>query len=357
MPGKLKLHILYEHSGDQRPHGCSYIRLLRPLSHPLNQDAFELSYGTQYKSADVLIVERAWQPGMTLQTAEKLVRQARSDGAKIIHTIDDNLLDLKMEGPLLWNPQADNLTQYKMVIRYFAREADGMIVSTEPLKERMLRFNDKIVVVRNALDERLIGDRASRDSFTSPGGGRKVIGYMGTFTHDADIMMITQALREVLRKNQDSVALEFAGGFADSTVIRAFEGLPVRALDVGGNVEYPNFMRWMTSSIHWDLAIAPLEESAFTRCKSDIKFLDYSALAIAGIYSRVPPYQETIRHLETGYLADNRTEDWVEALDMLLADQELRRNILSKAQEYVLATRTLKQCAKNWAEAIASIAG
>jgi glycosyltransferase involved in cell wall biosynthesis len=111
----------------------------------------------------------------------------------------------------------------------------------------------------------------------------------------------------------------------------------------------------MSSNIYWDIAIAPLEDNSFTRCKSDIKFLDYSALGIAGIYSRVAPYEKTVRHLETGYLANNSTEDWVKALDLLLKDDSLRQKLARRAKEYVLSARMLKQCAKNWHKAILSI--
>jgi hypothetical protein len=115
-----------------------------------------------------------------------------------------------------------------MVIRYFARQAHGIIVSTQCLKERLARFNERIIVVPNALDERLVKDRISRESSYARKGRRKIIGYMGTFTHDADIMMVTQALREVLRRHKDNVELQFVGGIADSAVMKVFDGLPVR---------------------------------------------------------------------------------------------------------------------------------
>src|SRR5262249_13670992 len=139
-----------------------------------------------------------------------------------------------------------------------------------------------------------------------------------------------------------------------SAVMTAFHGLPVHSLNLGDNVEYPNFVRWMKRNIWWDLAIAPLQDNPFTRCKSDIKFLDYSALGIAGVYSRVQPYEQTVRHLETGYLTDNSADAWVEALDQLLSNDSLRHSLADRAREYVLSNRTLKYCAQNWRDAILS---
>src|SRR5262245_11645831 len=165
-----RVHILYEHSGDLRPHGCSYIRLLCPLTHPKLADDFKVTRGLSYEPADVLIVDRLWKPDASLKAVEELCGKVREDGASLIYVIDDNLLDLKPEGPVGTGPSTESL----MMVRYLARHADGIIVSTNCLKERFARLNDRIAVVPNALDERLLeggvfGPRPPND--------RKVIGY------------------------------------------------------------------------------------------------------------------------------------------------------------------------------------
>lgn len=120
----LKIHVLFEHSADLRPHGCSHIRLLLPLTHPANEEAFILSHGTSYRSADVVIVERMWKSNISLNMAEELIDRIRRDNARFVYTIDDNLLDLKPEEPL----REGFTTEQLMAMRYFAREADGIIV-------------------------------------------------------------------------------------------------------------------------------------------------------------------------------------------------------------------------------------
>lgn len=349
---KLKVHVLYEYGIDQRPHGCAYIRLLLPLGHPSNAESLSVSTGQEYAKADVIVVDRTWFPGVTPAAAEALVRKARRDGARILYSIDDNLLDLQ---PVGFN-RSPFTAEELMAIRYFAREADGVIVATATLKERLSRLNGNIFVVPNALDERLWADRSSA---APPAGAdrRKVIGYMGTHTHDSDLMMILQPLRTTLRKYARQVELQLIGVVADSAVLGAFEGLPVSVLDVGGHVEYPAFAQWMSGTVKWDLAVAPLEVDAFTRCKSDIKFLDYSILGIPGIYSRGPVYGGTVRHLETGYLADNDTRSWAEAFELMLTDDALRRRLAQAAQAYTLSERTLRRCAANWGEVVFSVVG
>lgn len=345
----LKVHVIYEHSENLHPHCSSHIRLLRPLSHPLNSN-ISLTWSRDYQAADVVIVERLWQPGITLDIAEDLVQKVRADRCCLIYVIDDNLLDLKPSG-LQGSPLS---AEQLRVVRYFAKKADGILVSTEALKERLAGLNSQIIVIPNALDERLIPDDISTS--VADKNNRLIIGYMGTFTHDADVMMVMQPLREILQKYQERVELQFIGAVIDPAVVQAFWGLPLRLIMVNGeNGQYPNFLPWMAKTVAWDLAIAPLEDNAFTRCKSDIKFLDYSALGIPGIYSRVLPYENTVSHLETGYLAENNPQSWIEGLECLIGNADLRCKLAKQAREYLFSHRVLQQCAQNWGQAILSI--
>jgi len=344
---KPKVHLLCEHGLDRRPLGCSYIRLLRPLMHPCNEGRLDVSTGRDVDAggADIVVVERMWRHDLSLEMAEQLVDRIRKHRSCLIYTTDDNLLDLE------YVP-----TEQKTAMRYLAREADGVIVSTAPLADRLQGLNRTLRVVQNALDERLFFDAVRQHRRPRPHGRRKVIGYMGTGTHDADVMMVLQALRAVLRKYRDVLELQFVGAVAQPATVHAFAGLPIRLVPVaGGCGEYPKFVSWMIHNTSFDLAIAPLEDTNFTRCKSDLKFLDYSALGIAGIYSRVPSYEKTVRHLETGYLAENTPEAWADALECLLEDDSLRENMAAKAQQYVFSSRMLRNCATAWQTAITSI--
>jgi glycosyltransferase involved in cell wall biosynthesis len=346
----LRIHILFEHGFDLIPHGCSYIRLLLPFSHPSISTYFDVSQGIAFEgiSADVYIIERLWKNDITLKMAEEFVDFVRRSNRKIIYTIDDNLLDLEVfrQGKM-W-PSFEQ----KNIIRFMAREANGIIVSTKQLRDRFLHLNKNIFVIGNSLDERLIRNRINRKRQNNK---NKVIGYMGTHSHDMDIMMILPALREVLRKYRGNLTFELVGVLENSHILKLFEGLDVRLLDTNGNHEYPRFMKWMVENLYWDFAIAPLENTKFTCCKSDLKFLDYSALGIPGIYSKVPAYEHTINHLTNGYLAINDTDKWVIALEKMIQDEHLRESISKQAYEYVHSKRTLEHCANQWTHAVNTI--
>jgi glycosyltransferase involved in cell wall biosynthesis len=337
----MRVHVLYEHDAAGEPHGCSYIRLLLPLTHPVNADALSVTSGTEYQSADVLIVERTWSPGVTVGAAETLMARARQDGARVVYSIDDDLLEAR-----------GLTTEQRMVVRFFAREADGVLVSTDQLAARLRRLNPFVAVVPNALDERL---------FPSPPRVRRpgrplVVGYMGTFTHGDDLMMVYQALRELSVAHRDRVGFELVGGTADPGVLRALSRLPARVVRPGGKAAYPAFLRWMVATLNWDLAIAPLDETAFTAAKSDIKFLDYGALGVAGVYSNVAAYRETVRQGVTGYLVDHSVEAWFVALDHLFNSAGERLGMAQAAHDYVVSNRTLAVCGRQWCVALERLA-
>jgi glycosyltransferase involved in cell wall biosynthesis len=371
---RLTVHVLYEHGSDRQPFGASQIRLLRPLSHPAVQDSLRLTAGLNYggQVVDAVVMDRLWRPDVSLTLVERLTDDVHRAGARLIYSIDDNLLDLAAENKD-WQPTDE---QFR-VLAFMLRQADGIMVATSALRERLSGYNRNIVVVPNALDERLIGsvrdargigaaalsgprgiarmkallrrvlNRTPSDSVVSP--RRIVVGYMGTRSHDVDLLMVQPALLEVWRRHRDQLEFQMVGVLAHQETREKLGELPVRfVVPPPGGWEYLRFMPWFTGQLRWDIAIAPLQDSPFSRCKSDIKFLDYSALGAAGIYSRVPAYASTVRHLKTGWLAKNEPSAWAEALERLLADATLRAQIAANASEYLYTDRVLAHCAPDW---------
>ncbi len=349
-----RVHVVYEWGDDLRPHGSAYIRLLRPLSHPAVRDSLEVSFGRFYdgQAVDAVIVDRLWLPGMWLadgpamSRAHRLVDEVHAKGARFLYALDDNLLDL--HGPdTRANPQAE-------VVDYWLRGADGVIVTTEPLRERFSALNPRVVVVPNALDERLLPGAIRQGSE----GERLVIGYMGTLTHDEDLLLVAPALREVCARHAGEVEIQMVGVIGRQDTLRALDGLPVRVVSpLPGEGEYPLFMVWLTHRLRWDVALAPLANTPFNACKSDLKHLDYAAMGVAGVYSAVPTYAGTVRHGETGWLAANEMNSWVEALETLIARPELRHTMARAAADYLYSERVLGRQGKALVNALEDLLG
>lgn len=349
---KPRIHILFEHGADGQPYGSAQIRLLRPVTHPALCDEFDVTSGLDYagQAVDAVILDRLWRPDISLVLAEQIVAAVRRAGAKLIYSLDDNFLDLPPSIAAWFTPQ------HRQVVEFFLGQADGVMVTTPGLKERFAPYNHNIVVVAHALDERLLKPkpRAWIDRFRSR---RIIIGYMGTFSHDDDLLMIVPALRAAIERQGAPVEIHLIGVAERPATLAALSGLPVRVIALKpAMVEYTRFLPWFTQQ-RWDIALAPLIDSPFTRCKSDIKFLDYSALGAAGIYSRVPAYESSVRHLETGWVTDNAIEAWQSALEEFISNSDLRRDLARRAARYLYAERVLKQRARHWPAALAQLLG
>lgn len=345
----MRLHVLYERDGSGKAHGCAWIRLLHPLSHP--SIASRVSFTTDERlpeagDVDALIVERLHRPNLTLIEAEKLISKAKERRIPLIHTVDDNLLDLNTE-PGIWHFPSQ---EQRNVLRLLIRRAQGVIVSTEKLAERVRHLNARVEVVPNQIDERLF---TRRPAAQEKPGEKVVIGYMGTPTHLDDLLMILQPLRRFLARFKDQVAFEVVG-VADAHFLKEmFPGLPVRQLPVPRkSAPYPEFARWMDTHVKWDFAVAPLADNEFTSCKSDLKILDYGILGIPGIFSDVPSYRSTVKHGENGLLVENVGDAWEAALEKMTLNNAMRRRLAAAVAEEVWNTRTLAQNAVRWEEAV-----
>jgi processive 1,2-diacylglycerol beta-glucosyltransferase len=349
-----RVHILFEHGSDQQPFGSGQIRLLRPLTHPSIGACMQITTSLEYdgQNVDAVIVDRLWRPDISPILAQNLLDRIHRASARLIYALDDNFLDMASEKKD-WQLTKDQL----WVVEFFLSQSDGVLVTTPALAERLAGLNSRIVVLPHALDERLLANSdKSAGKFLQkvlravrPANKRILIGYMGTFTHDDDLQMILPALRTVWRRHADEIEFQFIGVVGRDETWHSLKGLPIRMVrPKAGKTEYLSFMPWFSNNVHWDIALSPLQDTLFNRCKSDIKFLDYCAIGATGIYSRVSAYASTVRHRETGWLAENTQVAWSDALERLIEDAVLRKQIAHNATQYLYSERILARCATNW---------
>jgi glycosyltransferase involved in cell wall biosynthesis len=320
---KLKVNLLYEPSGNGEPHCCGYVRLLLPFAYEtLKRKYTTFTDFSLTNKADIIIGQRVFV--RNTNDAMWFVNKVKKEKTCFIYSIDDNLLDLERQ----------YINNSKEIISILANHAYGVIVSTSNLRDRLSALNKNIFIVENSLDDTLINIRQKAPDPL----GIVTIGYMGTYTHDKDFAVVQKALKQILN-DYPNVYFEIAGAVVNYAKIDLpkFTSLPLTKEDYS----YTKFWKWMTKNIFWDIGIAPLEATKFTRCKSDIKFLDYSALGVTGVYSNVPPYSDYVVHNKTGLLAENTAESWYNNLERLIVDTSLRFKLLKNAQEYLRSYRML----------------
>ncbi|TSE18174.1 Glycosyl transferases group 1 [Tepidimonas alkaliphilus] len=99
----------------------------------------------------------------------------------------------------------------------------------------------------------------------------------------------------------------------------------------------------------WDLAIAPLEDNMFNRCKTALKLLEYGWCGLPVLCSNVGPYQDknfpVIR-------VNNKFSEWDKALQMLLSDKDHTFQLGLELQRHVQNYWTFTpDIAQNWLQA------
>jgi glycosyltransferase involved in cell wall biosynthesis len=84
-----------------------------------------------------------------------------------------------------------------------------------------------------------------------------------------------------------------------------------------------------------DVGVYPLEDSQWVLGKSGLKAIQYMAFGIPTIATDVGTTSQIIKHRENGWLVKTE-EEWLEGLQVLIENQELRRKLGTKARETIV---------------------
>jgi glycosyltransferase involved in cell wall biosynthesis len=308
------------------PAPCSYIRILTPLmSHTFiaNLEVRVVTLQSALSiSADAVIINRV--PCEHVSELNGILAYVHQTGAKLIYDIDDQLLDLADS-----HPEATVYTDRQAVVQKLLMAADLVWVSTEPLAEAFSPLCKKITVFENYLELNLWEKKDVPSSQLNKRSKTFNILYMGTATHAADLNLVLDALHK-LHSEGEEIVLYLIGICTNAPQYSWINVIQPPAL--ANNNNYPEFMRWLRSLNMFDLGISPLEENHFNRCKSAIKYWDYTSLGIPTLASDVDAYKGIIVDGDTGFLAKNNTEEWYRKLRNAMNNRAQLANLVINAK-------------------------
>jgi glycosyltransferase involved in cell wall biosynthesis len=173
------------------------------------------------------------------------------------------------------------------------------------------------------------------DRFTPPPDGkrRRVIGWVGGASTSPYLEIIADPLKEALRRHPDW-ELWLVGA---KPAVVANLGIPARALSWSLEEE-ADLLR------QFAVGVQPLPDGPWTRGKGGYKALQYMAVAAPVVSSPVGVNQSLVEHGRTGYLAAS-PEQWVESLEKLVQDPDLRRRFGQAGREKVVSRHSLTRAA------------
>jgi glycosyltransferase involved in cell wall biosynthesis len=319
------------------------------LRAPLEAAGFQVIQGNDYQKrlvetligVDYVVIQRDFP--RYIDFFFNILEETKRHKIPLIYEIDDLLFNLPENHPLQQTGCYSNRLMPMLTAIY---KADLVTASTEPLAVFLRSFNSNVQVLPNYLIDNYWNFSPVKEIKKQE--DHIVIGYIGGHTHASDLTMIIKALMVIGQQFGHQVSLKFWGVEPPEELLSHFrvEWQP----PVASYEEYA--LTFRNQDI--DILIAPLENNSFTQSKSHLKFLEYSTLGVPGVYSKVTPYEEIVKHGKNGFLASS-DQEWIECLQTLIAFPDMRQQIARKAQETVRKNQLLSDHANKWSKAYAKI--
>lgn len=296
-------------------YGCGFMRVKQPaefLKQHFPWTEFNLGFprfDPRLYDANIITLQRAnneffqsWIP-----------RIKETFGTKIVSDMDDNL----------WAMPATNLAHRDYPkkeldkLDFVLRNSDALTCSTVPLAE-FLRDKFKVdpIIIPNM--------HHTPPDFIKPKNNKLRIGWHGSHTHNGDFdHHLVKAIRE-LKKKYD---FEF----------HTFGFCPQFFKDIAIHTEWADFDNFIQTliGINLDIGIVVATDNHFNKCKSNLKFIEYSLAKVASVAHSVYPYATTIEDGVDGFLVKKEKTDWKSYLEELIVNEELRRTMVEKANKKV----------------------
>ena len=261
-----------------------------------------------------------------------------NSGRPYAYYIDDNFW------LLLGDSALDRFYQNWSVRRALESAVSGasvILCHSQKFKEFLKHYNQNVLVVPTYFDFSCL-DGLPLEQEDS---GERRIGVVANSSRAEDLAIVVPAILSILAEFPDDVYVEFFGymppELANHPRIRFFEPI----------TDYRTFIRTQYSR-DWLIALAPLRETAFSSYKSNNKFREFGGCGVAGLYSDVEVYRESVEHGRTGWLVANCAQAWHAAMKEALLDRARTRQIGIGARAAVQQRHQIDHVRQSWLSAV-----
>ncbi len=266
-------------------------------------------------------------------TIEEFIKKAHYFNKKCFFDIDDLVINTKYTNsiPYIQQMSKDEKALYDDGVNRMEKTlklCDHLITSTTRLGKELEAYGKSVYVNRNVASERMAELSLEALKKVKKNSEKIVIGYLsGSITHNSDFELIKESVIKIMKKHSN-VYLELMG---EIDMPSGFEGL-------SNQIIFKPFCDWQELPkviAGLDINLAPLEDSIFNEAKSENKWTEAALCKVVTIASNIGAFKEKIVNNKTGILCDN-PDDWYDALEMLISQPELRKEIATNAYNEVI---------------------
>lgn len=268
----------------------------------------------------------------------RLIARLRARGVRVLYEIDDYVHAIRKAGDHGF--KAIFSREEVREIELAMAACDGVICSTDNIARRYRRHNPNSFVCGNGIDP-------GRYALTLPAREQVTIGWAGGTGHANAVRPWLDVVARIMRDRSATGFVAIGQPFGD-VLVEAFGEARVRSVPFHRLETYPGSMTLM------DIAIAPAGRTNFYRGKSDLRWLESSALGIPLVAD--PELYPDIEPGVTGFHAAT-PQAAGQHLRALVDDPELRTRVGAAAREHVMRERDFRVTARAWEDVLCSVAG
>lgn len=163
-----------------------------------------------------------------------------------------------------------------------------------------------------------------------------VIGWMGTSSNYVELSLVADTIQKLREKGYD---------FKVKVVSDLKNDELIKKLDA--DFEYWSDEKELKQLQSFDIGLMPLRDIEWTKGKCSFKVIQYMAVGIPSVASKVGFNEDVITHGENGYLVSN-DDEWFKALVDLMESEELRNEMGIKAREAAVNRFSVDKAAEKY---------
>jgi hypothetical protein len=327
MSGPMRLAVALQDTINARYRALLPLRQLARLGHkvhwPEDPTFRALEAGDTSPGWDALHVQQICND----EAIEKM-RRLRQAGIAVVWDTDDDISAVK-RGTQAW----DRLGGRRNMRRTFKQSVEAaqtahLVTTTSEQLAQVYRDHgaERVVVIENYLAPQDLDHPRRRHQGV-------VIGITAAQEHEQDLRKLRfGAMLEALLERREGVRVVAIGA---ELGIRSHRYSRYSAVDIGELVP---------TESEFDIALAPLCDTAFNRARSNIKLKEYGAAGAMWLASPVGPYVG-MGEEQGGLLVEQ--DQWLPTLETLLDDPDRRRSLAARARRWAEG-QTIRAGAERW---------